>query len=110
MIASFWNDTERPRYQAAARRFRQPYWDFAAPPPEGESVLPWSVGGSQYVDVDGPNGRQRIANPLYTYYFRPLDPDAFTFGPVSFFLFSGIYSGLASLTHNEDSGMNGQRL
>ncbi|KAL1844252.1 hypothetical protein VTJ49DRAFT_2309 [Mycothermus thermophilus] len=81
MIASFWNETERPRYQAAAVRFRHPYWDWAAPPPHGESVLPQSIGGSSFVDIDGPNGRQRIANPLYSYMFRPLDTSAFTFGP-----------------------------
>ncbi|KAK4128712.1 Di-copper centre-containing protein [Parathielavia appendiculata] len=81
MIASFWPESERPRYEAAARRFRIPYWDWAAPPPPGESVLPLSIGGSPFVDVNGPNGVQRIANPLFSYNFRPLDTKAFSFGP-----------------------------
>jgi tyrosinase len=82
-IASFWPESERPRYEAAARRFRIPYWDWAAPPPSGENVLPMSIGGSPYVDVNGPNGVQRIANPLFSYNFRPLDTSTFTSGPVS---------------------------
>ncbi len=66
MIAAWWPDGElRQRYQTAALNFRVPYWDFAARPPPGESVLPVAIGGSSYVDVDGPNGRQRIANPLF---------------------------------------------
>ena len=67
----------------AAKRFRQPYWDWALSPPTGSSVLPKSIGGSPYVDVQGPNGIQRIANPLYTYSFRPLNATAFVSGPVS---------------------------
>jgi tyrosinase len=82
-IATFWPDSEKPRYEAAARRFRHPYWDWAAAPPVGESVLPKSIGGNPYVDVNGPNGLQRIANPLFSYSFKPLDASAFGFGPVS---------------------------
>ncbi len=82
-ITTFWPDSERPRYEAAARRFRHPYWDWAATPPAGESVLPKSIGGAAYVDINGPNGLQRIANPLFSYSFKPLDSAAFGFGPVS---------------------------
>lgn len=82
-IATFWPDDERQRFQDAARRFRIPYWDWAADPPSGQRVLPWSVGGSSYVDVDGPRGRQRIANPLFSYTFKPLNASAFGWAPVS---------------------------
>ena len=82
-ITTFWPDDQRPRYEAAARRFRHPYWDWAAAPPAGESVLPNSIGGSPFVDIEGPSGRQRIANPLFSYSFKPLDATAFGFGPVS---------------------------
>lgn len=84
-IASLWPDVEdRTRYQAAASNFRIPYWDWATNPPAGESVLPRSIGGSAFVDVNGPNGEQRIANPLYSYEFKPLDgPDFLDTAPVS---------------------------
>ena len=73
-IASLWpNQEDRTRYQKAAANWRIPYWDWAANPPAGESVLPKSIGGSVFIDVSGPNGEQRIANPLYSYEFKPLD-------------------------------------
>src|SRR6478736_5756344 len=40
LIASFWPEAERPRYEEAAKRFRLPYWDWALNPPTGGSVLP----------------------------------------------------------------------
>lgn len=84
-IASLWSDPEdRRRYKAAASNFRIPYWDWAANPPAGESVLPRSIGGSALIDVDGPNGQQRIANPLFSYEFKPLHgPDFLDTAPVS---------------------------
>ncbi|KAK3341574.1 hypothetical protein B0T25DRAFT_510773 [Lasiosphaeria hispida] len=84
-IATWWPEGEqRDRYQTAATRFRIPYWDWAATPPSGESVLPLSVGGSPYVDVDGPSGVQRIANPLFSYTFKPLNATAFLQPPWNF--------------------------
>ncbi|EAA35587.2 Di-copper centre-containing protein [Neurospora crassa] len=81
-IAKWWPEGEpRNRYQAAALRFRIPYWDWASSPPSGQSVLPLSVGGSPYVDVNGPNGVQRIANPLFSYSFKPLNATAFLQDP-----------------------------
>ena len=59
----------------AAANFRIPYWDWAAVPPVGQSVFPSSVGGSPYVVVDGPAGTQTIANPLWSYQFKPLVPN-----------------------------------
>ena len=84
-IASQWENVEdRARYQAAAQNFRIPYWDWAAEPPSGESVLPKSIGRNAFVDVDGPNGKQTIANPLFSYRFKPLDGlDFLEVAPVS---------------------------
>ncbi len=56
--------------------------DWAAQPPAGESVLPDSVGGSPFINVSGPNGVQRITNPLYTYLFKPLNSTIFIEAPV----------------------------
>ena len=82
-IASlFDDDAERQRYQTAALSFRIPYMDWAAQPPEGESVLPFSVGGSAFINASGPNGVQQIANPLYTYLFKPLNASMFIEAPV----------------------------
>ncbi|KAL1906323.1 hypothetical protein Sste5344_007922 [Sporothrix stenoceras] len=86
-IASLYpNDAERERYQTAAMNFRIPYMDWAAQPPTGESVLPMSVGGSPYVNASGPNGIQRIANPLYTYLFKPLNATMFIEAPYDLWL------------------------
>ncbi|KAK0670708.1 putative tyrosinase [Cercophora samala] len=81
MIAEWWPDAEKQRYVAAVKRFRIPYWDWATYPPSGGSVLPMSVGGSPFVDVNGPNGVQRISNPLFSYTFRPLNTTAFRQAP-----------------------------
>ena len=70
------------QYVAAAKNFRIPYWDWAAVPPYGGSVLPDSIGGSDHMTIDGPNGQQVIANPLYSYQFKPLDPNRFPDVPV----------------------------
>ncbi|KAG0650918.1 Monophenol monooxygenase [Hyphodiscus hymeniophilus] len=73
-IASMWPaGATRDQYVAAAVNFRIPYWDWAAHPPAGQSILPSSIGGSPTVTVDGPSGEQLIANPLWDYEFKPLD-------------------------------------
>ncbi|KAL5320201.1 hypothetical protein ACEPPN_011002 [Leptodophora sp. 'Broadleaf-Isolate-01'] len=64
----------RDQYMAAAANFRIPYWDWAASPPGGRSILPDSVMSPSIV-VNGPAGVQTIANPLYSYRFQPLDAD-----------------------------------
>ncbi|KAK3372444.1 hypothetical protein B0H63DRAFT_551021 [Podospora didyma] len=82
VIATWWPEGDlRGRYQEAALRFRIPYWDWAANPSSGQSVLPLSVGGVPWVDVDGPSGVQRIENPLFSYSFRPLNSTAFLQAP-----------------------------
>ncbi|KAK4202248.1 putative tyrosinase [Triangularia verruculosa] len=81
MIATWWPEDQKQPYVDAAKRFRIPYWDWATYPPSGGSVLPMSVGGSPFVDIDGPSGVQRISNPLFSYTFRPLNTTAFRQAP-----------------------------
>ncbi|XXG94702.1 ammonium transporter Amt1 [Hypoxylon texense] len=76
-IASLYPLELQDRIQKAADSFRVPYWDWAAAPPEGESVLPLAVGGSSTVDIEGPNGVQTISNPLFSYVFRPFNGSTF---------------------------------
>ncbi|KAI0864119.1 Di-copper centre-containing protein [Xylaria cubensis] len=80
-IASLWPPKELDRVQKAARKFRIPYWDWAAAPPAGESVLPLSISGSSIMNVSGPNGIQSIANPLFSYGFRPFNGSIFPDSP-----------------------------
>ena len=72
----------RDRYQEAAATFRLPYWDWAVRPPANESCLPLSIGGGPNVTADGPDGPQVIANPLYSFAFKPLNATAFPQFPV----------------------------
>ncbi|KAI1261009.1 Di-copper centre-containing protein [Xylariaceae sp. FL1019] len=81
MISALYPPEDRDRYQRAAKRFRLPYWDWALTPPEGESILPLSVGGSPNVNVSGPNGIQNISNPLFSYTFRPFNGSIFPDAP-----------------------------
>ncbi|KAM0276315.1 hypothetical protein ACHAQH_006858 [Verticillium albo-atrum] len=80
MIASWFRDpVERAAYETAASDFRIPYWDWAVTPAFGESAfLPEFQRPA--VSVYGPNGEQLIANPLFSYQFRPLDPEVFDWG------------------------------
>lgn len=67
----------RDRYEAASADCRIPYFDWAALPSDGSSILPASVGGSSQINITGPAGTQAIANPLFTYDFKPPDPNLF---------------------------------
>ncbi|APA08416.1 hypothetical protein SS1G_13364 [Sclerotinia sclerotiorum 1980 UF-70] len=78
----FPTEAERKRYTAAAVNFRVPYWDWAAVPPTGQSVLPPSVS-TPIITVNGPAGVQTISNPLFSYYFNPLDPSELPDAPYS---------------------------
>ncbi|CAD6439069.1 1e1b8ba9-904a-47e5-873c-05ef1d1af1bd [Sclerotinia trifoliorum] len=90
---------ERERYTAAAVNFRVPYWDWAAVPPKGQSVLPPSVS-KPTITVNGPAGVQTISNPLFSYYFNPLDPSELPDAPFSQYSQTLRYptSGTASAT------------
>jgi len=83
IVGEFPAGSARDRYSAAASTFRIPYWDWAAAPPSGQSVLPASVGGSATVQVTAPNGTTTIKNPLFSYTFHPLDPNELPDSPVS---------------------------
>ncbi|KAK8139858.1 hypothetical protein PG984_000981 [Apiospora sp. TS-2023a] len=77
-IASLYPEgPQRTRFQQAAQTFRMPYWDWAIMPPNNQSVLPLSIGGEPDIVADGPNGPQLIANPLFAFTFKPLNPSAF---------------------------------
>ncbi|KAI3343114.1 hypothetical protein F4824DRAFT_485829 [Ustulina deusta] len=80
-IASLWPPKDLDRVQDAAKRFRIPYWDWAAAPPLGESVLPLSIGGSSTANVSGPNGIQSISNPLFSFTFNPFNGSIFSDAP-----------------------------
>lgn len=77
-IANSWPSSGRAQMQAAANTIRWPYWDWAAAPPGGGNNLPDSTTASSIV-VNGPNGQQTIANPLYSHHFT--DPKGLVYSP-----------------------------
>lgn len=101
-IASYYEGDELTLYQNAAADFRIPYFDWATLPPAGESLLPFSVGGRATVNASGPNGVQTIANPLYTYQFKPLNSTAFIQAPVGPLLSCGNpHTDLGTIQYNQ---------
>jgi tyrosinase len=63
------------RYAAAANSFRMPYWDWA----QGEDAGPVpEFFITKKIDVIYPDGmKETIWNPLYAFYFHPINPDGF---------------------------------
>jgi hypothetical protein len=51
-------------------------------PENGTSALPLSIGGHPDIIVSGPNGNQTIANPLFSYTFKPFNGSIFPQSPV----------------------------
>lgn len=82
-VNEFPTGAQRQKYAAAALTWRWPYWDWAAPPPEGEGVYPWSLQAPT-VNVTKPNGTEEIRNPLFSYRFHPVSVEDFYFNPVGF--------------------------
>lgn len=76
-IATLYSDDLRTQFEAAAADCRAPYFDWAILPSPGDSILPSSVGSSPQINISGPAGSQVIANPLFTYEFKPPNPDVF---------------------------------
>ncbi|RYP23081.1 hypothetical protein DL765_001336 [Monosporascus sp. GIB2] len=76
-IASLYPPEKREHIGKAAKSFRLPYWDWAATPQNGTGVLPLSMGGHPNIAVSGPNGVQTIANPLFSYTFKPFNASIF---------------------------------
>ena len=70
VVNDFPTGPDRDRYSSAASDFRIPYWDWAATPPDGQSVFPDAVSAPT-VTVNAPNGTATIDNPLYSYKFHP---------------------------------------
>lgn len=80
---SFPSGVVRQRYVSAARRWRMPYWDWAAAQADGSGVYPKSVT-TPSVTVTLPNSSATIRNPLYPYRFHPVVSEAdFFYNPVS---------------------------
>ncbi|RYP87352.1 hypothetical protein DL769_000556 [Monosporascus sp. CRB-8-3] len=82
-IASLYPPEKQEHFGKVAKSFRLPYWDWAATPPNGTGVLPLSMGGDPNIAVSGPNGVQTIANPLFSYTFKPFNASIFPEMPVS---------------------------
>lgn len=64
----------------AAHELRWPFWDWGVIPPSGLPALPHIITDVN-VDVDGPNGRRRIVNPLFRYDIR--DPAQMVYTPLN---------------------------
>ncbi|KAG8628704.1 hypothetical protein KVT40_002569 [Elsinoe batatas] len=80
VAAEFPNDGRRQRYQNAASNFRIPYYDWAALP--CAECLPYPKLVSQmYLDVETPNGRQTLMNPLFRYNFTAGAPTELVYNP-----------------------------
>ncbi|KAI1490662.1 hypothetical protein F5X96DRAFT_522342 [Biscogniauxia mediterranea] len=80
-IASLYPPDRLERFQKLAKSFRLPYWDWAATPQNGDSVLPLSIGGSPTIEISGPNGIQTISNPLFSFTFKPFNGSIFRDSP-----------------------------
>ncbi|KAI4602674.1 hypothetical protein KJ359_007892 [Pestalotiopsis sp. 9143b] len=76
-IAAWYPDEQREAFQKAADGFRIPYWDWAMTPANGSHVFPDVLWNSSQIEVNGPNGKQNISNPLFNYVFKPLNPGMF---------------------------------
>ena len=74
IVDSFEGTPQHDSYVNAASTFRMPYWDWAAAPSEGQSVLPTSLTVPE-VQITLPNGTATIPNPLYAYRFHPRPDD-----------------------------------
>lgn len=79
-VAKTFNSAE---YTQAAQTFRIPYWDWAADVPAGKHVLPDTISGSPFIQLQVPTGNKVINNPLFRYHFKPLNPNDLPDTPVS---------------------------
>jgi tyrosinase len=68
-IANSFSDLLKAKYQAAAKTFRIPYWDWAARPANVASAFPSALTTAK-IGVIGIDGKPTtIDNPLYTFNF-----------------------------------------
>nr|BBU25293.1 tyrosinase [Grifola frondosa] len=70
IAASYTDPKLKTKYGDAAKRFRQPYWDWAA-----NANIPAILNTMKFVSViSAPSGtRTQISNPLLSYKFHPFD-------------------------------------
>ena len=64
----------RKLYVAAAQQFRIPYYDWAAYPARGAPALPPALSSPKVTVFDTDGQTKSIDNPLYSFYFHPLNP------------------------------------
>ncbi|KXJ95839.1 hypothetical protein Micbo1qcDRAFT_192748 [Microdochium bolleyi] len=76
-VATLWPQSEAERWRETALKFRVPYWDCCRATGEGRSAFPDDIAGQPTITTAGPNGDQVIANPLYSYTFKPFDSSIF---------------------------------
>ncbi|KAF3928659.1 Tyrosinase [Arthrobotrys entomopaga] len=69
---------KKAEYQAILPSFRIPYWDWAT-----NATIPREIGEMVTIQVDGPKGKQTIANPLYSYKFTDVKDFADVVGPLA---------------------------
>lgn len=69
-IANEYPSQDKARYVAAAKRFRIPYWDWAA-----NADLPDFISLQETVTLNTPQGQKAMKNPLYSYTFNPVYSD-----------------------------------
>lgn len=79
-VANSFPASRRQAMVDAANQLRWPFWDWAAVPPNNLPALPLMVT-DVHVEVNGPNGRARIINPLFRYDIR--DPSQMFYGPLN---------------------------
>ncbi|MCJ1477585.1 hypothetical protein MMC13_006258 [Lambiella insularis] len=65
-VAATYNTSEKATYQAAAKSFRMPYWDWSL-----NATMPTLVN-VPIITIKTPKGVQSVPNPLYNYTFHPL--------------------------------------
>lgn len=79
-VANSFPTSSRARWQAAAKNFRMPYWDWAAAPPAGGKAWPDLIS-TTYINVQTPTGAQTITNPLLRYEFHPISATDMVYNP-----------------------------
>ncbi|KAF2155064.1 Di-copper centre-containing protein [Myriangium duriaei CBS 260.36] len=80
-VANSYPAATKARFQAAAKNFRIPYWDWAAVPTcSGCQPYPLLVQ-NMYITVTTPSGSQSVLNPLFRYDFHPISANDMVYNP-----------------------------
>lgn len=75
-IARRYRPKDIPRYVAAAKTLRQPYWDWASNPSLPAAVM------TETLTINGPQGQIVVRNPLYSYRFHKRETTGGFDGPL----------------------------